>query len=32
MRLRQRDCTPLAVIIIVSAMIIAGLILAHVLR
>lgn len=31
MRLR-RDCTPLAVIIIVSAMMIAGLILAHVLR
>ena len=28
----HRDCTPLAVIIIVGAMIAAGIILAHVLR
>ncbi len=32
MRLRPRDCTPLAVIIIVGAVMIAGLILAYVLR
>ena len=28
----HRDCTPLAVIVIVTAMIVAGLIVAHLLR
>ena len=30
--MRQRDCTPLAVIIVVVAIMMAGLILAHMLR